>query len=57
MVFSEHVYFYGLDAGKHVFGVSDQVKLKTTCSAKETSQKIEVLHVDTGVILFLQRKT
>ena len=35
----------GHDARKPDFGVSNQVRLKTDCSAIDTSRNIEILHV------------
>ena len=38
-------FFVGREARKLVFGVSEQVMLKSACSATETSWNIEILHV------------
>ena len=47
---------WGLDARKHVFGVSDKVRSKPSCSATETSWKIEIsLVASLDMIHFQQR--
>ena len=53
---SSRIFYLSNVTRKHVFGVCDQVRLKLACSAIETSQRLEILHLETtDIILSKQR--
>ena len=47
----------GLVTRKHVFGVSDQVRLKPDCSATGTSWSLEIPAIASGCILLSKQRT